>query len=156
MAPLQGVIRSMPEYPVHIRAGVHFPRSGREFVVVTDAKAFEEPAKEARKLYEDAVRTGAPAESGDKPVVFHVVEADDFTKRERKVEKRGRLIDIPGKPLVLDADAYAYLLQASGTLLVFEPIGGDPMQTAARAAALETENEKLRARIAELEKPAKK
>lgn len=149
---LRGVIRPMPEYLTHHRAGVMFPKEGREFVL-GDAAMFEEAAKDARKYLDEAAKSGASIDSPDKPVIFEIVEENGFTKQPQKVQKRGRLIDLPGKPLLLDAFAYEYMRQAFGTMLVCEPLGGDPMATVSR---LTMENEKMRARLAEFEKSAKK
>lgn len=151
---LQGCIKSMPEYPSHIRAGVVFPREGREFIVGDD-KLIEEAAKEARKLADEAAKKGVmDFASSDKPVVYHVVEEDEFTRRPRSVEKRGRLVDLPGKPLVLDELAYEYLRQGFGVHLSCEPLGGapDPMAAHQERARLEAECARLKKRVAELEK----
>lgn len=151
---LKGVIKPMPQYSTHIRAGVCFPSEGREFVV--DPSLFDEAAKEARALVDEAHRAGAVGfESPDKPVVFHVADPSPFN-RNHMTEKRGRLIDLPGKPLILDENAYEYLRQAFGMHLSCEPVGGvpDPMVAQARAAALEAENARLKQRIAELMAPA--
>lgn len=144
---LQGIIRSMPEYVSHIRAGVIFPREGREFVV--DPTAMAELAKHAKQLQLEAERAGAVGfQNPDRPVVFHVADPNEFNKN-RSVEKRGRLIDLPGKPLVLDELAYEYLKQAFGTNLHCEPLGGaqDPMAVHSQLAALEDENARLRAQL---------
>jgi hypothetical protein len=146
---LQGIIKSMPEYATHIRAGVIFPREGREFIV--DPEAMEELAKHARQLRDEADRAGAVGfQNPDRPVVFHVADPNQFNKN-RTIERRGRLIDLPGKPLVLDEHAYEYMKQAFGTQLHCEPLGGavDPMAAHAQVAALEDENARLRAQLDE-------
>lgn len=126
---IRGIIRSMPDYVVHYRAGLSFPREGREFVVDDD------------KIKTSSVETARGRYWVDDPKFPGV--------KEKRIEKMVKAIDIEGQPLVLSTDGYEYMRQVFGTSLVCEPVGGvDAMDLAA-------ENERLRARIAELEAASK-
>lgn len=148
MAQLQGVIKSMPDYAQHHRAGVCWPREGREFVI-GDAEMFKIVGEDARKLREELARqfSDDPARPSvpqiDMPVVYHVADPTEQNPK-RVVMKRGRIIDIPGKPVVMDDVAYEYVKQAFGFHLSCEPLGmTDVMALAQENVRLKSQLEKF-------------
>lgn len=152
---LRGIIKSNPEYPVHYRAEVAFPRDGREFLVVDDDTMFEAGKADAQKLFEEQ-RMQLPDVAIPhplRPVIYHVAEPSEFNSK-RVVQRNGRLLDLPGRPLVLDQAAYEYIKQAFGTQLSCEPIGGAPDALAMmqRMQQVEAENARLRAELGKAKK----
>jgi hypothetical protein len=148
---LTGIIKSMPGYAQHHRAGVCWPKEGREFIV-GDEKTLQVAGVEAKKLYDErcvADTIGEGVANPDMPVVYHVA-TPTATNPKLAVVKRGRIIDVPTRPVVMDQDAYEYLKEAFGVYLHCEPIGGgDALGQAQRITQLEHENEQLREELAQ-------
>lgn len=104
---IRGILKPMPEYGVHYRAGVKFTQHGREFVV--DDAAVE-------KAFSDAVKVDEAK----------LDEEKRGPHKARLTLLKGGIIDEPDKPLVLSSKGYGYMKEGFGRQLVCEAWDGAP------------------------------
>jgi hypothetical protein len=147
VAALRGILKPMPDYGAHLRAGVEITKSGREYVVDDDAiKLISEKLKE---LGEDINRRLASPELQEN-------EAERMRAKrhyDEAVSKlRSGVIDEPGKPLVLTSKGFEYMRQAFGVQLVNEPWDGQPRPLEAKPMSEREERAEIIAFLGRLDK----
>lgn len=114
---IQGVLRPMPEYGVHYRAGVMFDKRGREFIVDDAAVA---------KAKSD---TAAQIQALEKKITTN---ADDEQQRNERIELlKGELhrlttgvLEELDKPLRFSTKLYEYMREGFGRQLVCDTWDG--------------------------------
>lgn len=120
-AALRGILKPMPDYGAHLRAGIEFTKAGREYVVDEDAQ--ELIVDKLKAVSEEAHRKLSAPELLDNE---HERARVRRHYEEAIAKLRAGVIEEPGKPLVLTPKGYEYMRAAFGTQLVNEPWDGQP------------------------------
>jgi hypothetical protein len=121
VAALRGILKPMPSYGAHLRAGVEITKAGREYVVDEDAgEVIVEKLKAIGK--EANTRLAAPELRDNDTERLKIKRSYE----EATAKLRAGVIDEPGKPLVLTPKGFEYMRAAFGVQLVNEPWDGQP------------------------------
>lgn len=121
IAALRGILKPMPDYGAHLRAGVEITKAGREYVVDEDAASTI--AEKLKELGEQIHKRLAAPDMQDNDAERMRVKR---TYDESVSKLRSGVIDEAGKPLVLTPKGFEYMRAAFGVQLVNEPWDGQP------------------------------
>lgn len=142
----KGILRPMPEYHSHLRAGVEFTKHGREYVVDEE----EAPKRIAETLKALSDELGKElAEAGADNDRAHLARR----KFEPQISKlKCGVIEEAGKPLVFTDAGFNHMRAAFGVQLVNDAWDGQPRPIEAKPLSDKDTQKQIVETLARLEK----